>query len=121
MNILSEKHVKQPKKEVYMFRKVDKYGYFTNLRHPQIANEYRLFKTKRKIPEWCPLSDDERNEFDGEMLKKFIKQWNEWKMQLYSVGGALYGERDSIISEAYGCENLQADTSQEQLYNSIAI
>ena len=42
----------------------DRYGYRTNLRHPRVYRWYLAYKRKLGLPEWCPLSDAQRIEFD---------------------------------------------------------
>lgn len=48
----------------------NKYGYKVNISHPKIKPLYQRFKKWKNIPNWCPLSDDERLEFESYILKK---------------------------------------------------
>lgn len=47
----------------------NKYGYKVNISHSKIKPLYQRFKKWKNIPNWCPLSDDERLEFEGYILK----------------------------------------------------
>lgn len=47
----------------------NKYGYKVNISHPKIKPLYQRFKKWKNIPNWCPLSDDERLEFESYILK----------------------------------------------------
>ncbi|MBQ2175289.1 MAG: hypothetical protein II453_09560, partial [Alphaproteobacteria bacterium] len=40
------------------------YGYQINISHPSIKPLYDRFKKWKGIPDWCPLSDEERFEFE---------------------------------------------------------
>ena len=46
------------------------YGYRIDITHPKIKPLYERYKKWKEIPDWCPLSDDERLEFEGYILKK---------------------------------------------------
>lgn len=46
----------------------NKYGYKVNINRPEIKNLYKRFKQWRGIPFWCPLSDNERIEFESYIL-----------------------------------------------------
>ena len=47
------------------------YGYRINITHPEIKPLYDRFKKWKNVPAWCPLSDKERLEFEGYILKKY--------------------------------------------------
>jgi hypothetical protein len=47
-----------------LFCHPNKYGYVLNLRHRLINKLYFRYKDKHNIPHWCPLSDNERQEFE---------------------------------------------------------
>ena len=44
------------------------YGYRLDISEPDINRLYNRFKKWKGIPPWCPLSDDERREFEGYIL-----------------------------------------------------
>lgn len=44
------------------------YGYKLDISDPDINRLYVRYKRWRHIPPWCPLSDDERREFEGYIL-----------------------------------------------------
>ena len=44
------------------------YGYRLDISDPDINRLYVRFKRWKRIPPWCPLSDDERREFEGYIL-----------------------------------------------------
>lgn len=46
------------------------YGYKVDISDPKILLLYERFKKWKRIPLWCPLSDAERFEFEGYILKK---------------------------------------------------
>ena len=49
------------------------YGYRMNIAHPMIQELYRRYKRWKKIPVWCPLSDEERREFENYVLPEVEK------------------------------------------------
>lgn len=49
---------------IYIFPP-NKYGYQINISHPKINKLYRRYLKWKGIPEWCPLSDKERFEFEA--------------------------------------------------------
>ena len=51
----------------------NKYGYQIDISHPQIKPLYERFKKWKNVPRWCPLSDQERLEFESYILKKMEK------------------------------------------------
>lgn len=48
----------------------NKYGYQINITHPKIKPLYERYKKWKNISNWCPLSDEERLEFESYILKK---------------------------------------------------
>lgn len=50
------------------------YGYVTNLKNQNIAIEYTHYKNKNQLGERHALSDNERFDFDNQMIKKYIPQ-----------------------------------------------
>lgn len=48
----------------------DCYGYKVDISDPKIKPLYERFKKWKGIPEWCPLSDEERLEFESYILKE---------------------------------------------------
>ena len=51
----------------------NKYNYKINISHPKIKPLYQRFKKWKGIADWCPLSDEERLEFESYILKGGIK------------------------------------------------
>lgn len=47
----------------------NEYGYRVDISHPQIKPLYERFKKWKGVPDWCPLSDDERKEFENYILR----------------------------------------------------
>ena len=47
----------------------DCYGYKVDISNPKIKPLYERYKKWKGIPSWCPLSDDERLEFESYILK----------------------------------------------------
>ncbi len=43
----------------------NKYGYQININHPKINGLYRRYLKWKGIPQWCPLSDAQRFEFEA--------------------------------------------------------
>ena len=97
----------KPEKPVYMFKRADEYGYFTDLRHPIILSEFNIFKYMNKIPPWAALSDDERHTFDCRMAHKYTAEWNYCRDELY--GGHYEGNR--FIPSAVRLEGCTADSA----------
>lgn len=56
--------------ESSMFIKDSKYGYALNLANPLISSWYHIFKKENGIPIWCPLSDNERFDFEESVFRK---------------------------------------------------
>lgn len=46
----------------------DCYGYKVDISDPKIKPLFERYKKWKGIPEWCPLSDEERLEFEGYIL-----------------------------------------------------
>ena len=46
------------------------WGYRVNINHPQVRPLFDRYLKWRKIPQWCPLSDAERLEFEKYVLPK---------------------------------------------------
>lgn len=47
---------------------MDLYGYKINLRDKKMRELYERFKKWKGIPKWCPLSDNERFEFENYII-----------------------------------------------------
>ena len=52
----------------------NEYGYQVDISDPKIKELYFRYKKWKKIPSWCPLSDDERFEFESYILKHSKKR-----------------------------------------------
>lgn len=50
------------------------YIYKININLPKRQELYLRFKKWKGIPKWCPLSDEERKEFEDYVLRKEGKQ-----------------------------------------------
>ena len=50
------------------------YGYRTDLNDPEIRDLYFRFKAWKGIPEWCPLEDRERYEFDSWVMRYYARK-----------------------------------------------
>ena len=46
------------------------YGYRVDISEPETQKLYQRYKKWKGIPSWCPLSDDERAEFEDMILGK---------------------------------------------------
>ncbi len=51
------------------------YGYRVSILHPYIYPIYQRFRKKNNIPTWCPLSDDERLEFELAVIPHLEKKF----------------------------------------------
>ena len=51
----------------------NKYGYRINIMHPKIEPLYQRIKKWKGVPDWCPLSDAERFEFESYILNRGIE------------------------------------------------
>lgn len=54
-----------------MFTHQNPYGYLVNINHPRISKLYDRYKKKNNIPPWCPMSDDERYDFENLIFEWF--------------------------------------------------
>lgn len=57
-----------------IFMPPNKYGYRVNILDPRILPHYERFKKSRNIPPWCPLSDEERLEFENHILNWYLNK-----------------------------------------------
>ena len=55
----------------------NKYGYQLDLRDPLVQKLYWRYKDKHHIPHWCPLSDDERLDFEAQVIKWWERRQHE--------------------------------------------
>lgn len=55
------------------------WGYRTDLSDPVVKKLYFRYKRWKGIPEWCPLSDQERHEFDTYVMSHFARGKNSAK------------------------------------------
>lgn len=46
----------------------NKYGYQLDLKDPLVQKLYWRYKDKHHIPHWCPLSDEERLDFEAQVI-----------------------------------------------------
>lgn len=53
------------------------YGYRVDIFAPELAELFKRYKKWKNIPDWCPLSDKERFEFEGYILGKKSKNESE--------------------------------------------
>ena len=44
------------------------YGYRADIFAPELAELFKRYKKWKNIPDWCPLSDKERFEFESYIL-----------------------------------------------------
>ena len=47
----------------------NRYGYQLDLKDPLVQKLYWRYKDIHHIPHWCPLSDDERLDFEAQVIK----------------------------------------------------
>lgn len=73
------KERKTTEENLLMFKLPNEWGFFTNLQHPVIAEEYSNFRKELKKLYCEPLDDPERHEFDCRMMNKYLKEFKEWK------------------------------------------
>lgn len=52
---------------------MNEYGYQIDIMNPKIKPLYDRFKKWKGVPNWCPLSDCERLEFEQYILKRVRK------------------------------------------------
>ncbi len=55
---------------------VNPYGYRVNIQNPYINSLYRRCCKAKGIPPWCPLSDEERMEFELAVIPHLEKRFN---------------------------------------------
>ncbi|MBP3442427.1 MAG: hypothetical protein J6L62_06445 [Clostridia bacterium] len=113
MNIIEQENLLRKRKThdiKYMFKHPDEWGYFTNLHHPTVREEFELFRKERQIPYFAPLSDDERHEFDCMVANKYKKEWKRWQSSFLKYIGGSHG-RKSVIPEPFGPEESTADSA----------
>ena len=55
----------------------NKYGYQLDLKDPLVQKLYWRYKDKHHIPHWCPLSDDERLDFEAQVIKWWERRQHE--------------------------------------------
>lgn len=46
----------------------NKYGYQLDLKDPLVQKLYWRYKEKHHIPHWCPMSDEERLDFEAQVI-----------------------------------------------------
>lgn len=46
----------------------NKYGYQLDLKDPLVQKLYWRYKEKHHIPHWCPMSDEERLDFETQLI-----------------------------------------------------
>ena len=61
----------------------NKYGYQLDLKDPLVQKLYWRYKDKHHIPHWCPLSDDERLDFEAQVI-----EWRE-RRRKHDTDGAV--------------------------------
>ena len=54
----------------------NKYGYQLDLKDPLVKKLYGRYKDKHHIPHWCPLSDDERMDFEAQVMEWWERRSN---------------------------------------------
>lgn len=59
------------------FMKNDKYGYRVNIRNPVAAELWRRYRKKLGLPTWCPASDEERLEFEVQVIPYLESRFHE--------------------------------------------
>ena len=59
------------------FMKNDKYGYRVNIRNPVAAELWRRYRKKLGLPSWCPASDEERLEFEVQVISYLESRFHE--------------------------------------------
>ena len=55
----------------------NKYGYQLDLKDPLVQKLYWRYKDKHHIPHWCPLSDDERLDFEAQVIEWWERRQRE--------------------------------------------
>ena len=54
----------------------NKYGYQLDLKDPLVQKLYWRYKDIHHIPHWCPLSDDERLDFEARVIEWWERRNN---------------------------------------------
>lgn len=54
----------------------NKYGYQLDLKDPLVQKLYWRYKDIHHIPHWCPLSDDERLDFEAQVIEWWERRCN---------------------------------------------
>ena len=55
----------------------NKYGYRVNIRNPVAAELWRRYRKKLGLPTWCPASDEERLEFEVQVIPYLESRFHE--------------------------------------------
>lgn len=55
----------------------NKYGYRVNIRNPVAAELWRRYRKKLGLPSWCPASDEERLEFEVQVIPYLESRFHE--------------------------------------------
>ena len=82
------------------------YGYRVNILHPYIYPIYQRFRKKNNIPSWCPLSDDERFEFELAVIPHLEKKFRCKAPPPNTSPRVLENLPLELIVRIYGCKNL---------------
>lgn len=59
------------------FSEDGKYGYRVNIRNPVAAELWRRYRKKLGLPTWCPASDEERLEFEVQVIPYLESRFHE--------------------------------------------
>lgn len=59
------------------FSEDGKYGYRVNIRNPVAAELWRRYRKKLGLPSWCPASDEERLEFEVQVIPYLESRFHE--------------------------------------------
>lgn len=54
----------------------NKYGYQLDLKDPLVQKLYWRYKDIHHIPHWCPLSDEERLDFEARVIEWWERRSN---------------------------------------------
>lgn len=54
----------------------NKYGYQLDLKDPLVQKLYWRYKDKHHIPHWCPLADEERLDFEAQVIEWWERRNN---------------------------------------------
>ena len=60
----------------------NRYGYQLDLKDPLVQKLYWRYKDKHHIPHWCPLPDDERLDFEAQVI-----EW--WERRQHGRSGSI--------------------------------